>query len=130
MELIRRSSQLAKRTNLSFFFFFLFSLSHFFHGQVTIKFNTKILDRVGHGNRCTTYSHRLWEEGRERPRLSTRECNHCFGLVIVKEFKFVYCHSGVDVLNTGTSAWRGDLGFDDGPQISGVESHRCMNGEG
>ena len=39
---------------------------------------------VRHGNRCTTYSHRVWEGGRERPRLSTRGCNHCFGLVVIE----------------------------------------------
>ena len=71
-----------------------------FHGQVTTKCDTKVLlDRVRHGNRCATYSHRLWEQGRERPRLSTRGYNHCPSL-IVTEFKFVYCYPGSDVINT------------------------------
>ena len=37
-----------------------------FYGQVTMKCNTKDFDRVRHGNRCTAYSHRVWEGGRER----------------------------------------------------------------
>ena len=31
-----------------------------FHGQMTIKCNTKVLDRVRQGNRCTTYSYKVW----------------------------------------------------------------------
>ena len=74
------------------------------------------------GNRCVIDSGR--EEERDLDSLpDSLLSNHCFGLVIVKEFKFVYCHPGFDVLNTGTSAWRGgNLGFDEGPQISGAES--------
>ena len=47
------------------------------------------------------YSHRVWEkeEERERPRLSTRGHNHCFGIVVI-EFTFVPCHPGFDVINT------------------------------
>ena len=44
-------------------------------------------------------SHRAREEERERPRLSTRGQNHCFGLVVV-EFKFIHCHPGFDVIST------------------------------
>ena len=54
-----------------------------FHGQMTIKCNTKVLDRVRQGNRCTTYSYKVWEGKRERPRLSTRRYDHCFSLVVI-----------------------------------------------
>ena len=44
-----------------------------FHGQVTIKCNTKAFDRFKHGNRCTTYSIDSGnEEERSRPRLPAR----------------------------------------------------------
>ena len=72
-----------------------------FHGQMTIRCNTKVFDIVRHGNTRTTYSHThgAWEGGRERPRLSTRGCNHCLSLV-VSEFKLVYCYPGFNVINT------------------------------
>ena len=35
-----------------------------FDGQVTVKCNTKVFDRVRHGDRCTTCSHRAWEGGK------------------------------------------------------------------
>ena len=41
-----------------------------FHGQVTVKCNTKATDRTRHRNRPTAYSHRAWEGRRERPRLN------------------------------------------------------------
>ena len=77
---------------------------------------------VRHGNRCTAYSHRVWEGGRERPRLSTRGYHHCFGLVVVPSMFWRHHY---------TSAWR-DLGFHKGPQISEAESQRRMrlDGEG
>ena len=37
-----------------------------FHGQMAIKCNTTILDKVQQGNRCTTYSYKVWEGKRER----------------------------------------------------------------
>ena len=37
----------------------------------------------------------------------------------------------IQVLTQHTSAWRGgDLRFDEGPQMSGVDKHRRMSGEG
>ena len=35
------------------------------------------------GNRCTTYSYKVWEGKRERSRLSTRGYDHCFSLVVI-----------------------------------------------
>ena len=37
-----------------------------FYGQMAIKCNTTILDKVQQGNRCTTYSYKVWEGKRER----------------------------------------------------------------
>ena len=37
-----------------------------FHGQVAIKCNSKVLDRVRQGNRCTTYRYKVWEGKREK----------------------------------------------------------------
>ena len=37
-----------------------------FRCQMAVKCNTKVLDRVRHGNRCTTYSYKVWEGKRER----------------------------------------------------------------
>ena len=37
-----------------------------FHCQMAIKCNTKVLDRVRQGNRCTIYSYKVWEGKRER----------------------------------------------------------------
>ena len=78
-----------------------------FHGQVTIKCNNKVFEKVRHGNRCTTYNGRVWEGRRERSRLSTRGYSHCFGLVIFK-FMHVHCHSSHNVINTllhGEKIW-------------------------
>ena len=75
------------------------------------------------------YSHRAREEGRERTRLSTRGDNHCFGRVVV-EFKCVYCHPRFDVINALLHGEEEIWEFDQGPQISGVESHRRMSDEG
>ena len=33
---------------------------------MAIKCNTKVLDRVRQGNKCTTYSYKVWEGKRER----------------------------------------------------------------
>ena len=70
------------------------------------------------------YSHRVWEGGRERSRLSIWGYIHSFGLVVAE---FIYCHPGFDVTST---LLHGDLGFDDGPQICVVESYRRMRDEG
>ena len=69
--------------------------------EFTVKCNTKVLNR--HGNKCTTDSHRVWEERRKRPRLSTRAYNHCLGLLV--EFKIVYCHLAFDVIMHGEEIW-------------------------
>ena len=66
---------------------------------MTISCNSKGFERVRQGrNKGATYSHRVWEVRRERPRLSTRGCTHCFGLAIV-EFKFVHSHPGFNVIS-------------------------------
>ena len=37
-----------------------------FQGQMAINCNTKVLDRVRQGNKCTTYSYKVCEGKRER----------------------------------------------------------------
>ena len=44
---------------------------------------------VRHGNRSITYSHSVWEGGRERHRLYTIGYNRFFGLVIVEFNPFI-----------------------------------------
>ena len=43
-----------------------------FYGQMAIKRNTKVPDKVQQGNKCTTYSYKVWEGKRERSRFSTQ----------------------------------------------------------
>ena len=110
-------SKLAESTRFSFlyfcsffflFFFCFFVLYFFVHGQVTVQCNTKVVDRVIHGSTCTT-------------------CIHSFRLVV--ELKFFSPLSSRFGRHEYTSAWRGDLGFDEGPQVFGDESQSGVSGE-
>ena len=114
MKLMWWSSKIVKHTRLEMWVFM-------------IRWQSSVTQGVRHGNRCTVYNRRVWEGRKESLRLSARGYNHCLGLVIV-EFKFVYCHPGFYIINT--PAWRGgNLWFDQGVQISGVESRQHVSGE-
>ena len=82
-------------------------------------------NRVRQGNRCTTDSHRVWEGGRERDLDSLTE-NTIIASVLSSLSLSLFT---VTQALTSSIHWRGrHLGLNEGPRISGAESHCHMSG--